>query len=214
MRIEQIRKRAQQARLARALTPRFKTPVIRLGSEYGGWIIPQDLITSESVVYSAGVGEDVTFDLELIALTGCQVWAFDPTPRSIDFARKVDDERFHFAPTGVWSRDETRRFYAPRDPSHVSHSTVSPHDERDFFDAECKSLSTIKRELGHDRIDLLKLDIEGAEYDVLGSLNETPRCICVELHPIRPLGEIVELVRSLSYEPLHLEGWSITLGRV
>ena len=184
MLVDRLPKRVQRKRLARALKPRSQIPTIRVGKEYGGWVIPKDFVTPDSVVYSAGVGEDVSFDLELIALTGCHVWAFDPTPRAIDFARKIDYERFHFLPVGISSRDEMRRFYAPADPTHVSHSIVSTAGERDCFDAECKTIATLKRELGHDKVDLLKLDIEGAEYEVLPSIDQAPSCICVELHPI------------------------------
>ena len=36
------------------------------------------------------------------------------------------------------------------------------------------SLTTIVGKLGHDRIDLLKMDIEGAEYEVLEGLLDSP----------------------------------------
>lgn len=39
--------------------------------------------------------------------------------------------------------------------------------------------------LGHDHIDLLKMDIEGFEYDVFDQMLElgiSPRCILVEFH--------------------------------
>jgi FkbM family methyltransferase len=176
-------------------------------------VIPTDLIRANSVVYSGGVGEDVSFDLELIARAGCEVWAFDPTPRSIDFARRVHEERFHFLPIGLWSTDGPRRFYAPADPRHVSHSTLTRDRSGEYFDADCRRVDTIMRDLGHERIDLLKLDIEGAEFEVLGSLTTKPSCICVELHPVMPLGEIVEFVRGLEYDVQHLDGWNVTLAR-
>ena len=47
------------------------------------------------------------------------------------------------------------------------------------------SLDTLMDELGLDRIDLLKLDVEGAEYDVLAATERlgSIRAICGELHP-------------------------------
>ena len=48
-----------------------------------------------------------------------------------------------------------------------------------------KRLSTIMRELEHDTVDLLKIDIEGAEYGVIDDLvkNRVPvRQLCVEFH--------------------------------
>jgi FkbM family methyltransferase len=47
------------------------------------------------------------------------------------------------------------------------------------------SLDTLMDELGLDHIDLLKLDVEGAEYDVLSGTErlDSVRAICGELHP-------------------------------
>jgi len=96
-------------------------------------------------------------------------------------------ERFHFFDYGVWHKDETVRFFAPRNASHVSHSALNLQKTAQFFDAPSKRLSTIMRELGHDHIDLLKLDIEGAEYVVLRSVLEDDMnvgIICVEYDEI------------------------------
>ena len=38
----------------------------KLGTNYGGWYIPNDIKLDEnSIIYSAGVGEDISFDLLL-----------------------------------------------------------------------------------------------------------------------------------------------------
>ena len=211
--IARVRSYAARTRLRRALAPHADVPLVRLGSRYGGWVIPSGLVTTGSIVYSGGVGEDVSFDLALIERTGCSVWAFDPTPRSIEFASEIDEPRFRFHPVGLWSRDCVKHFYAPADPSHVSHTAVSSEPQQPSFEANCKSLATVMRELGHDRIDLLKLDIEGAEYEVLGSLPTQPSCICVELHPVVELDEVVDFVRVLPYDVLHVEEWNVTLAR-
>jgi FkbM family methyltransferase len=163
-------------------------------------------------VYSAGVGEDVSFDLELIARTGCQVWAFDPTPRAIEYAHGIREERFHFLPVGISSTDGSRRFFAPADTAHVSHSILGGNGGGEFFEAECKTVETLMRELGHEHVDLLKIDIEGAEYEVLHSMTTRPAYMLVELHPLIPLARIVEMVRKLPYEVLHVEGWDVMLA--
>lgn len=38
--------------------------------------------------------------------------------------------------------------------------------------APCRSLGSVMRELGHERVDVLKMDIEGAEYGVVRALCE------------------------------------------
>src|SRR3546814_16696357 len=57
----------------------------KVGSDYGGWFLPLDLIRADWVCYAGGVGEDVTFDLGIIDRFGCQGFAFDPTPRAIAY---------------------------------------------------------------------------------------------------------------------------------
>ena len=165
----------------------------RIGSDYGGWIIPTHLIDENSICYCAGVGEDVTFDLGLIGRFNCTVFAYDPTPRAIQYVRREvsEEPRFNFYPIGLWDREETVRFYAPSNPDHVSYSALNLQRTDEYFEAECKRLSSIMRENRHDRIDLLKLDIEGAEYRVIDSIVKDGldiRIICVEydeaFHPL------------------------------
>ncbi len=157
----------------------------RIGSDYGGWYVPVDLLTAQSICYLAGVGEDITFDLGLIDRIGCCVFAFDPTPRAakhVAIAAK-DVAQFHFFEIGLWSEDATMRFFAPQNPQHVSHSIVNLQRTDSYFDARCRPLRAIMDELGHDHIDLLKLDIEGAEHRVIASMlgdDIHPQIIAVE----------------------------------
>ena len=159
--------------------------LVRLGSGYGGWIVPSSAVQADAVCYCVGVGEDISFDLALMERFGCAVHAFDPTPRAIDFVRQnaSDVPRFHFHPVGVWERDEQLRFYAPSNPAHVSHSVMNLQQTDAFFEAPCRSLESLMKQLGHARIDLLKLDIEGAEHRVIAAMLEhgvTVKVLCVE----------------------------------
>lgn len=145
----------------------------RLGSEYGGWVIPANQLKSDSICYCAGVGEDVSFDLAVLQKYGCHIHAFDPTPRSKEFVSKsVADERYHFHDYGLWSTDTTLTFFAPTNPEHVSHSANDIQSSANpGFAAQVRRLSHIMKELSHPRVDLLKMDIEGAEYPVVQTLS-------------------------------------------
>jgi hypothetical protein len=58
--------------------------LLRLGTDYGGWIIPADSgLSTKSICYSAGAGEDISFDCALVERFHCQVRIIDPTPRAI-----------------------------------------------------------------------------------------------------------------------------------
>lgn len=191
--------------------PKATSQLVRLGSDYGGWWVPLDRLGSASICYLAGVGEDVTFDLALVERTGCEVWAFDPTPRALAHAATVNESKFHFLPLGLWSERSVMRFYVPKDPTHVSHSITNLQQTDEFFEADCRPVSELMRELGHDRIDLLKLDIEGAEGPVIDSMlrdGVQPGVLCVEFDAAEPpwttLGRIRRLRRQ-GYELVHLE---------
>ena len=75
------------------------------------------------------------------------------------------------------------KFYVPKNPEHVSHSLVNLQKTEDFISVKVKRLADIMKELGHQQVDLLKIDIEGAEYKVLQSILEDDLdipVICVE----------------------------------
>jgi FkbM family methyltransferase len=198
----------------------FPVPLLKLGSEQGGWWVPVDKIRRDWVCYLAGVGEDITFDLELIERCGCDVFAFDPTPRAIAHVERAakGQPKFHFHPYGLWSEDAELKFYAPKDPKHVSHSVVNLQGTEEFFIAKVKPIASAMAELGHERIDLLKLDIEGAECPVLRTMAERgiePEVICVEFDPPKMLGDAVDAIRWLlrRYRLVHIDGKNGTFLR-
>ncbi len=109
----------------------------RIGTHYGGWVLPIDLVAADWICYCGGVGEDISFDLGLIERFGCQIYAFDPTPRAykhVEMAAK-DVPAFHFYPVGLWSKHKTMRFYAPKKPEHVSHSILNLQGTSEYFTA-------------------------------------------------------------------------------
>jgi FkbM family methyltransferase len=158
------------------------------GTDYGGWAVVPEALSSAAVVYSAGVGNDAGLDLSLIQRYGLTVHAFDPTPRSIEWVRSQSlPPQFVFHEVGLGNHDGNVTLFPPAKASHVSFSVVNRATTRSDEGAEfpVRRLSTLMRELGHERIDVLKLDIEGAEYDVLRTLEEDdiyPTQILVEFH--------------------------------
>jgi FkbM family methyltransferase len=149
----------------------IKCQRVKLGKEGACWCVcPQDLRAS-SVVYSFGVGEDISFDLGLIERFSLHVHAFDPTPRSIEWLRSQTVlPEFMFHAYGVAGFDGQCAFARPENPAHVSHSIVARASSRPAIEVAVHRLGTIMKMLGHEQIDLLKMDIEGAEYGVLADM--------------------------------------------
>jgi FkbM family methyltransferase len=208
-------------RIAGSVTQRSSLSLERIGTAYGGWVVPTAMIERDWIVYCAGVGEDASFDLGLIDRFGCTVFAFDPTPRAIAFAEPIAalEPRFRFMPVGLWSEDVTLQFYAPRDPAHVSHSLLNLQGTTTFFEGPCRSLTSLMKELGHDNIDLLKMDIEGAEHRVLSDLfvsDRRPKVVCTEIdQPVTPwrLWTTLHRIEQGGYECVAIDNWNLTFIR-
>jgi FkbM family methyltransferase len=149
----------------------IKCERLRLGNEGACWCVAPRGLSAASVVYSMGVGEDISFDLALIERFTLQVHAFDPTPRSIEWLQEqIVPPEFVFHPYGVAGFDGSCAFLPPENPAHVSHTIVKRDPSRLAIEVPVHRLETIMKMLGHQQIDLLKMDIEGAEYGVLADL--------------------------------------------
>ncbi len=141
-----------------------------LGSGDGRWIICPDHLGPESVIYSIGIGMNITFDLALIERFRCKVHAFDPTPLAIEWLRtQKTPESFVVHHWGLAARDGWAQFALP--VKHVVSFTMSL-DVESKVTAKCPvyRLPTIRGLLGHTYLDLVKIDIEGTEYEVLDDL--------------------------------------------
>ena len=179
---------------------------VSLGDAEGVWCIRPDLIDKNSVIYSFGVGEDVCFELALIKRFGATVHAFDPTPRSLQWIRSHPSvPQLILHELGIAAVDGKLTFYPPLRNDHVSYSTlVRKETAAAAVCCEVRRLRTIMDQLGHDHIDVVKMDIEGSEYDVLSDMlvSQTPvRQLLVEFHhrwrDIGP-GKTGQAIRALS----------------
>ncbi len=163
-----------------------RLPMLTLGAGDGTWRIAPALLDGGAVAYSFGVGRDLRFELDLIERFGVTVHAFDPTPIALEWARTQqlpDALRLH--PLGVAAHDGTVRFAPPSREGWESFSMVRSEGVGDAVEAPVRRIATLMRELGHARLDLVKMDVEGAEYDVLPDMLSSgirPRQLLVEFH--------------------------------
>jgi FkbM family methyltransferase len=194
---------------------RRECPTERLGSAYGGYAVCPGRLNESSVVYSFGVGLDVSFDEALIAQYRVMVHAFDPTPRSIAWLEsRSNSDHFVFHAWGIADFDGTATFYPPDDPKHVSH-TIVPRGRSSGarFQGPVLRLRTTMERLGHDHIDLLKMDVEGAEYSVLRDMlaSDIPiGQILVEFHHHDP--DIPFMATQEAIDELERAGFAVFHG--
>jgi FkbM family methyltransferase len=171
-------------------------PLLSMGTDYGGWKVPMDFLHEGSVCYFAGAGIDISFDVEVAKQFNTNVYIIDPTPVAKDHfnslaertkkGEKLEINRtkgiyyqinqdtlklLHYIDLGLWSKDTFIKFYEPSNSeTMVSHSIVNLHKTSSSFEAEVVKLSTLMKKLRHKHVDYLKIDIEGAEYEVINSM--------------------------------------------
>jgi FkbM family methyltransferase len=161
------------------------------------WTIVTRGINPDAVIYSGGVGEGITFEEELIRRFGVKIHIFDPSPVAVRTIALVNSDRLLFKPVGLAAS------------TAASFSIGGGTDSSTWLKAggmERLPCTSIAREMevnGHDSIDLLKIDIEGFEYEVLESClaKGIPiKQICVEFHdffPEIPKAKTREMIRAL-----------------
>jgi FkbM family methyltransferase len=194
--------------------------MVRLGSHYGGWWVPSQFIGRGRTAYCAGAGEDISFDLALLEC-GTRVRVFDPTPRAIQHvdAHDLDSAMFRFYPVGWWDEAAELKFFAPRRLGDVSHSVVNLQRTDRYFVARVRTVADLLQEIGDEVIDLIKMDIEGAEYRVIDSIlteGPQPPALCIEFDQPQPLIKTLRAIRTLKrvgYRVNKIEGWNVSLSR-
>jgi FkbM family methyltransferase len=156
------------------------------GSEYGGFIVAPTLIANGATALCAGAGEDISFDIQLMGLHDMTIVGVDPTLKSSRYiARTVNKDRYHFlekALTATGPKDIT--IYENSNPEYVSESILSSHESIDATRYRLVSTITYEQLIQHHgSFNIVKLDIEGAEYEVIENLRECNAThFCIEFH--------------------------------
>ncbi|MEN8157836.1 MAG: FkbM family methyltransferase [Bacteroidota bacterium] len=156
-----------------------KRSTLEFGNRFASWVFSPDGLDENSVVYSFGVGEDVSFDLQLIADFRMDIHAFDPSPGSIAWVSNQDfPDGLHFYPFGLAAKDGQVHFMEPSEPGYhslqIAETGIRSESRMDSHVLPVHRLPTILQKLGHKRVDILKMDIEGAEYEVIGDVVDSP----------------------------------------
>lgn len=211
---------------------------IKIGTKYGGWNIPKEILNNDLVCYLAGAGEDISFDVELANNYSAKVYIFDPTPRAKTHFEKVitsaqdstylidnveyqlnksNIDKLTYIYKGLWNKKETLKFYVPKNKDHVSHSALNIQNTEDYFEADVDNISNFMYEYDHDTIDILKIDIEGSEYNVIDDIyNSRPviKVICVEFDEvfnaidknyINRIKDSINKLNSIGYKIIHID---------
>jgi FkbM family methyltransferase len=206
---------------------KINIPYDRVGSDYGFVAVPQGLLNRNSVVYSVGAGLDIHSDIGMARQYDCLVYLFDPTPGAIRHFNVLKEKttlgqpfadamgipyeatadllnKLVYYPWALWTKDEMVQFFEPEQEHFISHSITDSHATGTSIDVQARALESIMRELQHQQLDYLKLDIEGAEFLVIDAIlksNTRPRVLYLEYHydqQVSPAQSIKKITDSLS----------------
>lgn len=247
--LTRIANRAKRIALAPRPTIGRKPDTIRLGSDYGGWILVNSPELHNCTVVSAGLGEDATFDIEFARKYNARVVIVDPTPCAIAHfegivARLGQSAQRGYSADGcqplaayelegivegqlqlvrkaLWIEPMTVKFFAPKNPAHVSHSIVNYQNEysagTDHIVVPATTLGSVLAEFQVNHLPLLKLDIEGAEHAVIKDMlekNIRPSQLLVEFdelnfpsrHATAAFKVTDKLLHEAEYSIAHFDG--------
>lgn len=178
--------------------------LVKLGTAYGGWVFVEPVADSDrDCAILCGVGEDVSFDLAFQAAYGMRCILVDPTPRAIEHWRAVvesasggvvaanqqsydtegvDFRQIEYRPFAVSDKEEDIKFWAPKNPEHVSYSVANIQESSEFMIVPAKTLASLSP-VDSERVELVKLDVEGIGVRILDWVVDNkyfPRQILVE----------------------------------
>lgn len=144
----------------------------RIGPNY----FVRTTIDNKSIVLDCGLGDDADFSDAMITRYGAQCHGVDPTrkhqPALSAIAGKLGS-LFQLHPFAVAGRSGSFTFYESID--QVSGSLFDGHvnaKRSTSYPVRSTTIPDLMASIGAATVDVLKLDVEGAEYDVLASMDD------------------------------------------
>lgn len=138
------------------------------------WVV--DRLSSESVVIDCGLGFDADFSQNMIAQYGLTSYGFDPTRKhqpGLEEIARASGGRFHFEHAAVGPEHRMVTFHESRE--NVSGSVLDGHrnvqaDTITSYDVQMITIAEAIERAGAERVRLVKVDIEGLEYECIEDL--------------------------------------------
>lgn len=182
----------------RVVTKRYEETIRLIDDSFivlGNYAISGALpITRDSIIYSLGVLNETSFDEAISRRFGCNVHLFDPSIIATRHIKKLNNPKFLFQQIGIWNNDVELEFSTP--VYGGSPSMMFEHPGRKFV-AQCKTLPNVMKSLSHKNIDVLKLDVEGAERTILSHAldnNILPEQVIVEFERDKSTKRVEDLL--------------------
>ena len=198
----------------------------RLGTRYGGWWIYAPAVGKDPLLVDCGLGKDISFPVAFLQRFGGQVIGVDPNPVAVDYSRANAPEGMEVRAQAFWHEaGRELEFHLPRPAEQlpkgadgVSGSLLASHSYAgvEALAVRTTSLREILSGARREECDVLKLDVEGAEYEVLEALCRSgeirkARQLLVEFHhhctdrTLQDTQDAIARIQASGFELSHTE---------
>jgi FkbM family methyltransferase len=136
------------------------------------------MLTESGIVADVGCGHEAEFSRHMIAEHDVRAFGVDPTRKHAPFLLEVErtsEGRFTYLPLAVTRENGVLTFHESNENesgSVLASHTNMLHDHTNDYEVESINLLELTRRLGGGRVDFVKLDLEGAEYDLLANVSD------------------------------------------
>lgn len=137
-------------------------------------LIELEDITESTVVLD--LGSNYGEVIRALSPTGCKIYSFEPHP--VFYNMLTNDygnlENVILSDSAAWISKERRKFYFKRSPDALNGGATLMSEKTNItnldlcVDVQCFDVSEMIKSLG--TVDILKIDVEGAEYEILDKI--------------------------------------------
>jgi FkbM family methyltransferase len=172
-------------------------------------------LNEDSVVLDLG-GYHGDFANNIYSKFNCNVYVFEPYAPFYNMIneRFKDNEKIRVFDYGISNQTSDVEFFYSNDGSSLANvKKYSESDNKDISIVKIKSFHEVYKELNLDVIDLLKINVEGAEYEIIENIFDNGytkkiKNFQIQFHPEPPGSEeSLERIRE-EFSKTHKQDWN------
>lgn len=145
--------------------------LVSRGDAYGGWTMCTPLYSlKDQLVYTIGVGRNIKWDEAIMQEFHTIHHGWDPTPTAQDFfSKRSIPSQFYFHNVGLAAYDGSIRLKLPEGNADsytvMQQKGIAKKGTEGVYPV--LTLQSMMRHNHHDHLAILKIDVEGAEFEVI-----------------------------------------------
>ena len=146
----------------------------------GGWtyhevFVMKDYETEKCFVREGDIVVDAGANLGMFtayaAIKGAsKIYSFEPDAKNFECLKQNVPDWVNIFPVGIMPKDEEYPFFVDMNPGGHSFLDYGETKTGEVRMVQCLSIPTVFEKVGLEKIDFLKMDIEGAEIEILNTL--------------------------------------------